>query len=311
MTRFRQSEIRRRRQLSLVGACVLLPGIVASCASITEVSKSGHDSSVVFQTYDLPATLESNAVIEAAERSLTRALSSPPRMTEGSVSSPLPSTAPSFSIEERRVELDRLGIVTIPTVVCPHSLALLQGFAQTIQRSRPFRYTGCIQFYAGGYRIHFVANAMLPGLPGEDQKREMTDVLERLGRDFAGQFAETGSADASRISFSTPPYAAVRTASVDGRSIPSHRSTGAGAAVVHSKDSGVVASPMVCLAASRAPAPIRSERGGGRIVGELELGSVVAAMEPADPSYFWVQTQEQHTGWVDHIDVKRLRCPVG
>ena len=308
MTELRQSAIRACTRLALVGACALLPGTVISCASITDVSMSRPtSSSVVFQTYDLPATLESNAVIEAAERSFTRALSVPPRTTEGSVSSPLPAAAPSFAIEDRRVELDRLGIVTMPTVVCPHSLALLQGFAQNAQGSLPFRYTGCIQFYAGGYRVHFIASAMLSG---EDRKQEMTDVLERLGGDFAEQFAETGVASVSGSTGSTPPVAAaIQTASAAGLSLP--RDTGVGAELVTSKDPGVAASPLVCLSASKAPAPIRSERGGGRIVGELEPGSVVAVMEPADPSYFWVQTEEQHTGWVDHVDVKRLRCPVG
>ena len=308
MTELRQSAIRTCTRLAFVGACALLPGTVVSCATIANVSMSDHSSSVVFHTYELPATLESNAVIEAAERSFTRTLSGPPRMTEGSVSSPLPATAPSFAIEDRRMELDRLGIVTIPTVVCPHRLALLHGFAQTAQRSLPFRYTGCIQFYAGGYRVHFIASAMLPG---KDQKREMTAVLERLGGDFAEQFTEIRIADVSRSAGATLPDAAIQTASADGLALLGQRGTGVGAEILTAKDSGAAASPLVCLAASKAPAPIRSERGGGRIVGELEPGSVVAVMEPADPSYFWVQTEEHHTGWVDHIDVKRLRCPVG
>ena len=142
----------------------------------------------------------------------------------------------------------------------------------------------------------------------------MTDVLHRLGGHFADQFAEAKIEVVSRTAVA--PDGARRTASVDGES-PSRRhviETDAGLKAAHVADaerSAVAALPLVCLAASKASAPIRSERGGGRIVGELEPGSVVAVMEPADPSYFWVHTEEQQTGWVDHVDVKRLRCPVG
>ena len=79
---------------------------------------------------------------------------------------------------------------------------------------------------------------------------------------------------------------------------------------MQNEHTAAAALPLVCLA-PRASAPIRSQRGAGKIVGMLEPGSVVAVMEPADPSYFWVNTEERHTGWVDQGDVKRLRCPVG
>jgi hypothetical protein len=310
----RRSVIQACEWLLLVGISVLSPGAFVSCASVVNVSVSGHPT-VVSQSYELPATLESNRVIEAAERSFTRILSGPPRTTEGSVPSPLPATAPSFAIEERHVELDRLGIVTIPTVVCPDSLAVLHGFGQTIQRSLPFRYAGCIQFYAGGYRVHFVASAMLPSTSAEEQAREMTDVIQRLGGHFTEQVAEARIAVVTRTAVAGAPDGATQTASLNGVAATRRNVTGMGSDVdaPDGRRSSVAASapPLVCLAASKTSAPIRSERGGGRIVGELEPGSVVAVMEPADPSYFWVQTEEQHTGWVNHNDVKRLRCPVG
>jgi hypothetical protein len=138
----------------------------------------------------------------------------------------------------------------------------------------------------------------------------MTDVVQRLGGHFSERIAE-----ARLATVAAAPDGATQTASVNGVATTPRNMTGTGldvdAVEVGRSRVAASASPLVCLAASKTSAPIRSERGGGRIVGELEPGSVVAVMEPADPSYFWVHTEEQHTGWVDHVDVKRLRCPVG
>ena len=304
------------QRLLLAAACVFFPGTIVGCASVTDDPTTGHPS-LAFQSYDLPAALEANKVIEAAEQSFMRVLSSPPRMTEGSVPSPLPAAAPDFAIEERQVELDRLGIVKIPTVVCPHNLALLHGFGQAIQRSLPFRYTGCIQFYAGGYRVHFVASAMLATSSVQGQDREMQETLQRLGGHFAEQFAEVRIAASSHEQLPAGGGDGIQTASVDGAmttrggKLPVVQAAGLSAGEMQNARQAVAALPLVCLAASTTSAAIRSERGAGRIVGTLEPGAVVAVMEPADPSYFWVNTEERRTGWVNHVDVKRLRCPVG
>jgi hypothetical protein len=312
--RLRDSVNRTCAWLFLAGAWVFLPTALVGCASISGVSTIGHRD-LAFQSYDLPASLEANKVIEAVEHSFTRVLSRPPRMTEGSVSSPLPAAAPDFVVEERSVHLDRLGIVNIPTVVCPHSLALLHGFGQTLQKSLPFRYTGCVQFYAGGYRVHFVASAMVANSSEEGQEAEMEDMLWHLGGDFGRQFTQARMVASSREEISAAGEEPAQTDSIHGRvSVEKHEmtavpSTGEDAGVQNER-TAAAALPLVCLA-PRASAPIRSQRGAGKIVGMLEPGSVVAVMEPADPSYFWVNTQERHTGWVNQNDVKRLRCPVG
>ena len=302
------------KRLLVAGVWAFLSAGIVGCASVSDVSTIGHRS-FAFQSYDLPATLEANKVIQAVEQSFTRVLSRPPRITEGSVSSPLPAAAPDFAVEERHVALDRLGVVKIPTVVCPHSLALLQGFGQPLNSSLPFRYTGCIQFYTGGYRVHLVASTMLVDSSAGGQDGEMEDVLWSLGGDFVRQFPRARMAASSRES-SVAGEELTQTASIDGRISARKRdmtavsSAGGHTEAMQNEHAPAAALPLVCLAA-RDSAPIRSERGAGKIVGMLEPGSVVAVMEPADPSYFWVNAEQRHTGWVNQVDVKRLRCPVG
>jgi hypothetical protein len=315
MMRLRYSMNRTCVRLFPAGAWIFLSAAIVGCASVSEVSTVGHRT-LAFQSYDLPSTLEANKVIEAVEQSFTRVLSRPPRMTEGSVSSPLPAAAPDFSVEERSVPLDRLGIVSIPTVVCPHSLALLHGFGQALQTSLPFRYTGCIQFYAGGYRVHFVASALVANSSEQGQEGEMEDTLWRLGGDFVRGLTHARLSASSHEEASAAREQHTQIASIHGRisvrkpGVTTVSSSGEHAKGMQNEHTAAAALPLVCLA-PRASAPIRSQRGAGEIVGMLEPGSVVAVMEPADPSYFWVKTAERHTGWVNQGDVKRLRCPVG
>src|SRR5437867_1838944 len=80
--RLRDSVNRTCAVVVLAGAWVFLPAALVGCASVSGVSTIGHRA-LAFQSYDLPATLEANKVIQAVEHSFTRVLSRPPRMTEG------------------------------------------------------------------------------------------------------------------------------------------------------------------------------------------------------------------------------------
>jgi hypothetical protein len=138
-------------------AFVIFLGLfMTGCASST--------GAVVFRSYDLPTHLDSNVVIHAVERSFSQALQAPSRIDEGKIPSPLPTVPAQFVVEQHRVHLDRIGVVTMPHVVCPESMAVVHGFASDSKKPPVLRaYTGCIQRYVGGYRVNIVASAMASG----------------------------------------------------------------------------------------------------------------------------------------------------
>src|SRR5512143_1984876 len=120
------------RWYSLILCWALLAG---GCVSIPETVPVTGDSPVVFQSYDLPDTFNFNTVIQAVEMAFAHTLATTPWIVEGSVLSPLPARPVPFTVEERRVHLERLGVVTIHEIGCPGFLVSVFAFFSVLFES--------------------------------------------------------------------------------------------------------------------------------------------------------------------------------
>lgn len=296
---------------------------VTGCASFSGTAPRA----VASQSYDLPGTLEANAVIRAVERAFVRTLAKPPRIIEGSVSSPLPAMPAPFTVKDRQVHLDRLGMVNIPEVVCPESMAIVQVLVgEMSESSGPHSYTGCIQLYAGGYRVSVVDSRLVVGSPDvvggapASGPKSGPDHLALIAQALREEISEARLVADSRAQESTTPV--WRT---DAKSSTDHESsTGARIAslasppersaathVAYREEDAVSTLPLVCLAPRHESAPVRAARGEGWVITMLDRGSIMAVAEPVDAAYFRVETEDGTPGWVNRADVRRLPCPIG
>jgi hypothetical protein len=279
---------------------------------------------IISQSYDLPGALEANAVIGAVERAFVRTLAMPPRIIEGSVPSPLPTVPAQFMVEDRHVHLDRLGVVSMPEVVCPGSMAIVRAVvADRSESSGPHSYTGCIQSYAGGYRVHIVDSAMMvlerrdgfAGPMGADPT-SYPDIVSRLARALVEQVSDARPVtDMSAIEAVVPVQQTSTKASMDHASLTGKReeslASPLGTSMAHRENNAVSILPLVCLAPRHESAPVRTARGEGHVITLLDRDSIKAVAEPVDASYFLVETEAGTTGWVNGSDVRRLPCPIG
>jgi hypothetical protein len=310
-----------RHWFSLILFCALLAG---GCVSIPVTG----ESPVAVQSYDLPDTLDFNTVIQSVERAFAQTLATTPWIVEGSVLSPLPDRPASFTVEERQVHLERLGIVTIHEVGCPGSLATVHAWvAHHSESSVPHRYTGCIQLYAGAYRVQLIESRLVlkssGGLPGsvENGLKPHPNLMPRLAQAFLEQVAEAREVTNAQTPESSPSGRPTDDKATIGQdpsarervpSFPALSETSAGSSFARGQGRDVVTtSPLACFAPRHEAAAVRTQQGGGTVIQVLDQSSLMAVAEPVDAAYFRVKTTEGLAGWVNRSDVRRLPCPIG
>jgi len=316
----------------LIHTCIPLTLCVAllsgGCVSILATSPVAGDSPVVVQSYDLPDTMDVNTVIHAVEQAFTQTLATRPWIVEGSVLSPLPASPTPFTVGERRVHFERLGVATIHEVECPGSLASVRAWVAGRSESLTLhRYTGCIQLYAGAYRIHLIDSSLVlkrsHDLTGsaESWLKPHSSLLPRLAQAFLDQVTEAREVTNSHTpdlipadqktheKVSVGPYSSTRE-QVPAVSAVSENSAGGSFMRGRSQDV-VTSSPLVCLAPRHEAAAVRTQHGAGQVVQVLGQGSMMVVAESVDAAFFPVETAEGLAGWVNRSDVRRLLCPIG
>ena len=310
-----------RHCFSLILFLALLSG---GCAAI---SVSG-ESPVVVQSYDLPDSLEVNTVIHAVELAFNHTLGTTPWIVEGSVPSPLPSRPAPFTVGERRVHFERLGVATIHEVGCPGSLASVHSWKpDRSQSSTLHRYTGCIQLYAGAYRVQLIDSRLIlkrsHGLTesAETRPKSYPNLLPRLAQAFIEQVTEARevtSSDTGEL-FASHRQIHEKTIMVPD---PSDRelapfvpmlpeNSEAGSSMGNLVLDAVTTFPLVCLAPRHETAVVRKQIGAGQVIQVLEKGSLTVGAESVESAHFHVKTAEGLEGWVNRSDVRRLPCPIG
>jgi hypothetical protein len=296
----------RIRQVASITLLLGLSLIMASCMSMAAFDGAMQ----VSQSYDLPNTVDANDVVHAVERSFAHVLLTAPRIVEGALPTPLPDRPPRFTLDSRAIYLDRLGSVLLPTVNCPQNLAVISGRpAHEDSIGQVDQYTACIQPYAGGYRVTIIVSAprvqhQLRSKPkGEDDFTPVSHIAQALFEEISWMRVASVPDPASNTAHATGGVASLEKddkALLGKRSSPSFRPQKALAAL-----------PLVCLAPKDHAAILQSQPGGGKVVGTVELGAILAVAEPLDTSYFKVESERGPAGWISRSEVERLPCPVG
>jgi hypothetical protein len=296
-------------QIYRVASIVLLlalPLVATSCLSLAGGDAPTH----VSHFYDVPKDLDANAVIQAVEHSFTQALSTAPRIVEGAVPNPLPDRPLPFTLNSRTASLDHLGSVLIPSVTCPQHLATISAWpANPDSLGRVYHYTACIQPYAEGYRVTIIVSIPYVQHPflSESTRKEDDTPVSRIAKVLLTEISLVQGHVASTIEPAishAPGQDAVQTH--QEHALLSERHSAA-VRPLHAP----AAMPLVCLAPKNHAATLQSQPGGGRVIGTVEMGSVMAVAEPLDTSYFKVETERGSAGWISRSEVTRLPCPVG
>ena len=294
-----------------VASIALLLGstlVATSCMSLAKVSVPTQLS----RSYDLPKDLDASEVIHAVERSLAQTLATAPRTVEGAIPSPLPTRPPRFTLNSRAAYLDHLGSVLIPSVTCPQHLAVISAWPEnTDSRRNLHHYTACIQPYAEGYRVTIISTAPYAQDPlrsepnGEDNEAPVSRIAKVLLAEISLLQDHAGLTQEPAVSHAHVAARDMSRAHHENGLLPEHH-----AAALRPLQAAA-ALPLVCLAPKDHAAMLQSQPGGGRVLGTVEMGSVLAVAEPLDTSYFKVETERGSAGWISRSEVTRLPCPVG
>jgi len=298
----------RAYRMHKMASITLLLGLAfaaTSCMSLATVSAPTQMS----QFYDLPKDLDPNEVIHAVERSFAHVLLTAPRTMEGAIPNPLPVRPLQFTQHARAVYLDHLGSVLIPSVTCPQHLAVISAWPEhPDDRQSFYHYTACIQPYAEGYRVTIISNTPYAPHPfqsepsGEDDTAPIARIANVL-------LTEIGSTQDHGVLGQEPgiSHTGQDTFQVHHENVllPERHAAALGPLNVPAT------LPLVCLAPKNHAAMLQSQPGGGRVLGTVEMGSVLAVAEPLDASYFKVETARGSAGWISRSEVTRLPCPVG
>jgi len=293
-------------RVASIGLLLGLTLVATSCLSLAAIGAPTQ----VSQSYDLPKDLDANAVIQAIEQSFAQVLSTAPQIVEGAVPSPLPARPLRLTVNSRIARLEHLGNVLIPSVTCPQHLAVISAWlAHSDSFGTVRHYTACIQPYAEGYRVTIIVSSphvqysFLSEPTGEDDDAPVSRIARVLLTNISLVQGRVASALEPAI-----PRAAERDA------VQAHHEN----AVLSERHSAALhplhapaAMPLVCLAPKDRAATLQSQPGGGRVLGTVEMGSVMAVAEPLDTSYFKVETERGSAGWISRSEVTRLPCPVG
>jgi hypothetical protein len=302
--------------------------LTIGCVALPVTGPVTDDFPVVSQSYDVPDTFDITTVVQAVEQVFARTLATTPWVIEGSVLSPLPSRPTPFKVEERRVHLERLGVVTIYEVECPGSLVSVHAWvADRSSVSAPHRYTGCIQLYAGAYRVQLIDSRLVLkrgyNLAGsaETRLKSHPSFLPRLAQAFREQVTEARevnnphAADSFLSDRRTSEKASIGSDPSSGERAPAFpASSEEPQATSIARDRGqdaVTTFPLVCLAPRHGAAAVRAQNGGGQVIQVLEQGSLTVVAESVDAAYFRLKTTEGLAGWVNRSEVRRLPCPIG
>lgn len=305
--------------LLMIGHAIAGCAVTPRSAPITVAVKS------VVRSYDLLDAVDATAIIRAIEAAFIQTLHLQPKTSQGEVPSSLPSVPPDFEVEHRVMPLDHLGLVDIPHVECPGSLAVIHEITVGGSLSGLNAYAACLYLYQRGYRVRFVSietdaeNHSADPRHSDEPSVEMTQ-LSVLGQALVQLLPETILIDASEEStlvkgelpssdekpLSVPPgLGAVRSAPPRADSPNTKNDQGS------QFERPVAAVALACFGPARGATVIRSQDHGEKVLEILSPGALIVVPETLHYAYLQVKTSEGVTGWVRRSDVQRVPCPVG
>ena len=303
------------RRMTNTYAALLLgcTSLVAGCASLT----SAVDSDVfptISMAYDLPGDVDPNVITRALGNSFLRVLKAPPTVTEGAMPTPIPLAPSGFLVAHNMLTLNRLGAVRFPHIVCPHSLAMIEGLHGSSRDV--YRYMACLQPYRDRYRLYLIETraTLTHDSPTPSSSVSASDLLMHLADSViqglplarvASPFHGTASTEFGK------ELGEVRPVTQD--SIDSAGQTPALGTLKsrEAKTEVEAISPLVCLVLERNEVVIRASPGEGRVIGTLTSELALGENTPLDGAYVRIRTDQGIKGWARKSELHWSFCPIG
>lgn len=277
-------------------------------ASILLLSGCVSTPAAVVHSYEVSATVDLKQVMDIVEQSTVRVLGNPVTVTEGTLPAMLPRAASPAIVERRHRVLEGLGMVVIPHVHCPGSIATVEKLMAGISGLRVV--AACISPTRTATVIQLVeaatdeARTLTPAAASSEPAKTSVIssvghlLLERLsGSRAVGNLAATAEA-LGFLSGSQP------IAEEDGAT--KHMASDGGGA-----GPGSTAVPLVCFAPRTGPISVWTDPDSSMAVATLNTELIVDAESPISTGYVHVETREGVAGWVQRSDLRWKPCPIG
>lgn len=277
-------------------------------ASILLLSGCASPSALVVNSYEVPATVDLKQVMDIVEQSTVRVLGSPVTMTEGTMPAVLPLTASPAIVERRHRVLEGLGMVVIPHVHCPGSIATMEKLMAGISGLQVV--AACISPTRTTTFIQLVEAAT-------DEERRSTPAAASLESPKPSAISSVGRMLLERLSGGRSVENPAAVTEADGFLSKSHlvaEEDGA-AKSMHSKEQGTgpgsTAVPLVCFARRSEPTSFRTDPDSSMAVDILNTELIVEVESPISTGYVHVETRKGASGWVKRSDLQWKPCPIG
>jgi len=277
-------------------------------ASILLLSGCAGPVASVVNSYEVPATVDLKQVMDIVEQSTMRVLGSPVTMTEGTMPAVLPLDASPAIVERRHRVLEGLGLVVIPHVHCPGSIATVEkliadssGLRVVAACISPTRTTTFIQLVEAGAdedRKSTPAAASLESLKPSAISSVGRMLLERLS---GGRSVENPAAVTTLVGFLSKSHLVAEEDGAAKSMLSKEQGTGPAFAAV----------PLVCFAGRSEPTSFRTDPDSSMAVDILNTELIVEVESPINTGYVHVETREGLSRWVKRSDLQWKPCPIG
>ena len=275
------------RQLNALdkGICALailflLPGCASRPASVVNA-------------YEVPVTVDLKQVMDVVEQSTAQVLGRPVTVTEGTLPAVLPLVARPALVERTRRTLDGLGVVVIPHLRCPGSIATVEKLT------------------AGPSGLRLVAACISPTRTATViQLVEATAEEERT----SSVVSAVGHRLLERLSGGRSVERPIVVTGMGGLLPESHLvAEGDGAITSRAQGAapGFTAVPLVCFVPRTPSLSVQTGPAGGMTVETLKTELIVDVESPINTGYVHVETQDGVAGWVKRSEVRWTPCPIG
>lgn len=279
-----------------------------SLASILLFSGCASTPASVVTSMEVPATVDLKQVMDIVEQSTARVLGGPVTVTEGTMPSVLSLVASPATVERRRRVLEGFGVVVIPHVYCPGSIATVETLmagdsglrivAACISPTRTATVIQLVEATADEERtlIPLAASSEPP------KSSAILSVGHLLLERLSGGHSIGNPAAVTEVSGFLPESHLV--AEEEGTARSRHSNVqGAGA--------GSTAVPLVCFAPRIQSISVRTASGSSIAVDTLNTELIVGVESPINTGYVHVETHEGVAGWVKRSDLRWMPCPIG
>lgn len=258
----------------------LLPGCASRPASVVNA-------------YEVPVTVDLKQVMDVVEQSTVRVLGGPVTVTEGALPAVLPLVASPALVERTRRTLDGLGVVVIPHIHCPGSIATVE------------------KIMAGPSGLRIVAACISP--TRTSTVIQLVEATAEEGRTLSA-ISSVGHMLLERLSGGRSIERPIVVTGTGGLLPKSHlvaEGDGAITSMAQGAAPGFTAVPLVCFVPRTPSLSVQTGPDDSRTVDTLKTELIVDVESPINTGYVHVETRDGVAGWVKRSDVRWTPCPIG